>query len=383
MFLPVLLVRDYGVWGFVVFAVPNVLGAAVMGWVLTRSQSVVMTRWANHRWACVCFTWVTIAFQLYFLGSMALPVLGPVSTAWGPWPLVGLLFLLVLLGAAIAARPRIGSAIVLAVSTTLLLLFLCNSGGVALPVSTDSRRLLFLAPVCVFGFALCPYLDLTFHRARAELDERASRAAFSVGFCVFFLAMILGTLVYAAPAAGVLAHPKSVAGSLGALLIGGHIALQIAGTVALHKRELVLPRENEWNAGSGLQASFLPGGLLALLALVVADSLKGQEFFGIGSFELVYRCFMSFYGLVFPAYVWLCMIPTRDGHSGVLSPQGRRKLLILAIACLLAAPCYWMGFIERIEWWLAPGVGVVLLARFLVRGHSPSLGPLSDPQSPA
>src|SRR5690242_7362807 len=34
MFLPVLLVRDYGVWGFVVFAVPNVIGAGAMGWVL-------------------------------------------------------------------------------------------------------------------------------------------------------------------------------------------------------------------------------------------------------------------------------------------------------------------------------------------------------------
>ena len=38
MFLPVLLVRDYGIWGWIVFAVPNVLGAAAMGWVL-RSRS--------------------------------------------------------------------------------------------------------------------------------------------------------------------------------------------------------------------------------------------------------------------------------------------------------------------------------------------------------
>src|ERR1051325_4731620 len=39
MFLPVLLVRDYGVWASVVFAVPNVLGAAAMGWVLSRDDS--------------------------------------------------------------------------------------------------------------------------------------------------------------------------------------------------------------------------------------------------------------------------------------------------------------------------------------------------------
>ncbi|HVU64170.1 MAG TPA: hypothetical protein VHC70_09350, partial [Phycisphaerales bacterium] len=85
--------------------------------------------------------------------------------------------------------------------------------------------------------------------------------------------------------------------------------------------------------------------------------------------EIIYRCFMSFYGLVFPAYVWLCMIPTRDGHSGIAGPRGRLKLAVLAGACLLAAPCYWMGFIERVEWWLAPGLGVVLLARLAVRGR--------------
>ena len=38
MFLPVLLVRDYGIWGWIVFAVPNVIGAAAMGWML-RSRS--------------------------------------------------------------------------------------------------------------------------------------------------------------------------------------------------------------------------------------------------------------------------------------------------------------------------------------------------------
>ncbi|MBV8780683.1 MAG: hypothetical protein JO353_04735, partial [Phycisphaerae bacterium] len=35
MYLPVLLVRDYGFWGWVVFAIPNVVGAAAMGWTIT------------------------------------------------------------------------------------------------------------------------------------------------------------------------------------------------------------------------------------------------------------------------------------------------------------------------------------------------------------
>ena len=34
MFLPVLLLRDLGLGGFLVFAIPNILGAAAMGWLL-------------------------------------------------------------------------------------------------------------------------------------------------------------------------------------------------------------------------------------------------------------------------------------------------------------------------------------------------------------
>jgi hypothetical protein len=83
---------------------------------------------------------------------------------------------------------------------------------------------------------------------------------------------------------------------------------------------------------------------------------------GLSASEIAYRLFMAFYGLVFPAYVWLCMIPTRDGHSG----PSRGKVLIWAIAVAVAAPMFWMGFIERQTWWLAPGLGVVLLARLVL-----------------
>ena len=77
--------------------------------------------------------------------------------------------------------------------------------------------------------------------------------------------------------------------------------------------------------------------------------------------EVGHRGFMSFYGLVFPAYVWLCMIPLKN-EQGTQKPT-REKLVVLAVAVALAAPCYWMGFIERQTWWLAPGLAVVLLAR--------------------
>src|SRR5438105_14859391 len=65
MFLPVLLVRDYGVWGWIVFAIPNILGAAAMGWVIRspeQSRSIV----AVHQPAIVIFSTVTAAFQVFF-----------------------------------------------------------------------------------------------------------------------------------------------------------------------------------------------------------------------------------------------------------------------------------------------------------------------------
>src|SRR5690348_12492685 len=61
MFLPVLLVRDFGPRSFVIFAVPNVLGAAIMGAALQRpgaSESLVR----RHGLASWGFSFVTVAF---------------------------------------------------------------------------------------------------------------------------------------------------------------------------------------------------------------------------------------------------------------------------------------------------------------------------------
>src|SRR4051812_30605350 len=51
MFLPVLLIRDYGLWGWIVFAVPNVVGAGAMGWVL-RSRTTSRHMVVAHAVAC-------------------------------------------------------------------------------------------------------------------------------------------------------------------------------------------------------------------------------------------------------------------------------------------------------------------------------------------
>ena len=70
MFLPVLLTRDYGLAGWIVFALPNCFGAAAMAWFLARpgaSERIV----TEHRTATLAFSAVTLAFHAFFLAWLA------------------------------------------------------------------------------------------------------------------------------------------------------------------------------------------------------------------------------------------------------------------------------------------------------------------------
>ncbi len=76
------------------------------------------------------------------------------------------------------------------------------------------------------------------------------------------------------------------------------------------------------------------------------------------AWEVVYRGFMAFYGLVFPAYVWICMIPNAGwalGNRGRGGTAGSCGCSAAGGSCW-PRPCYWMGFIEHEEAWLVPGL---------------------------
>jgi hypothetical protein len=393
MFLPVLLVRDFGVWGFVVFAVPNVLGAAAMGFVLADPARAAAVREA-HKPAAVAFSLVTVAFQVYFLMWLSVALHDAYAPGATPQPGRSTAYLvLIFAGAfvpAIATRLLTGPHATRFVRITTALAWVASacifawlmSGGelrflpsswpptalssASIPASL-SRDLLLLAPVVAFGFVFCPYLDLTFLRAASSQTPRQNRVSFALGFGLMFLAMIVFTLGYAwalMPMAFGVSLPIGRPPVLDAVV--AHIWLQALFTVFVHVRELT---------SSALSRRALVTACIVLLAFTVVwlivgtGSLIGPLVAGLTGGEVVYRLFMSFYGLVFPAYVWICMIPTRDGHSGLGGAEGVRKLIALIVACVLAAPCYWMGFIERQELWLVPGLAVVLLARVI--GKSP------------
>lgn len=361
MYLPVLLIRDFGWWSFAAFAIPNCLGAAGFGWaVLTeaRSRSLMLM----HAPAIRAFALVTVAFQVCFLAWMITHT--GAGVAVGAGLLVG--GLAGAFAGARAAPTGMGSAMAPRagpVAGAYVLSLACvvayaasHPSSAATDWPTDVPGLAWLAPVCALGFALCPFLDPTFHQAcqgawRAG-GPGASRRAFSLGFLVLFPLMIGFTLLYApALLAGATRGQLGTSPpSLAPPIVAFHMALQAAVTAALH-----LPHARR--AASPAVPRTRDSNLIAALVLVALAVLAA--FASARTFEVTYRLFMSFYALVFPAYVWICMAPTFRAPEA----PGRRRLFAFACAVVVAAPFLGLGFLRGEHWALGPGVLVVLLAR--------------------
>lgn len=345
MFLPVLLVRDVGVAGFWAFAIPNVLGAAAMGFVL-RSADASREVVARNRIACMAFSAVTISFHVFFAGWM-IRTLSP----WLVGVAVGAFALVYLAGRRRAGVDAWAACLVLALSLAAFAYVGRPEAVWPAPVEESKYALVGLAPVCLFGFLFCPYLDLTFHRA----DQESARppVSFGVGFGVLFFAMILFTLAYAVVMIGVLDGGRMAIGDRLAWAIGGHMAVQAGFTVAVHLREF----NRAW--GQAPARSFGKGDVvLAIVAVVIPLSLQLVPVPG----EVVYRTYLGFYGLVFPAYVWLCMFPGLT----------RRSITVCGVAIALAGPFYALGFLANEFLWLLAGLAIVLAARLFVTVRRPA-----------
>lgn len=359
MYLPVLLVRDFSIWGWIIFALPNVIGAAAMGAVvLTGDRSQKML--AQHAPMATAFSIVTIAFHLFFVGWQMVRLFGERYTM----ALFILAAAMFLIG---GARRDLWLAVV-----ALFISLVCMAVVTTQPLEhgrwwfqdDPKPQLLALTPVCVFGFLLCPYLDLTFHRARQAMEPRAGIRAFQLGFGVFFLLMILFTLLYADFLAWNRPRP-GVNTRLVGWMVYLHLMVQIAFTVSVHVRAVL--------AGANrVRFSRIALVLAALVAIGLAAFaqrrwLYHQYLFQMDAGEVIYRCFMGFYGLVFPAYVWLCMIP-----KGKAAAPDRGLWLRFIAAVVLALPFFWMGFILQQYWWLLAGLAIVLVMRWTVRRVDPA-----------
>jgi len=351
MFLPVLLVHDYGVWAWLVFAVPNVVGAAAMAWTISAGRSRLMVE--AHRPAMIAFSTITVAFQLFFaVWAFSRP---PWQAAFYPWYLLGVV--LVAIAGMVRNASRLLSIMILFASIVCAIGMFCRGeasltatgvgGNLSLP---PSSALLWLTPVCFFGFLLCPYLDATFHRARQHLADRNAKRAFGIGFGVVFLSAIVLTLLYCRPVHVAMNSYQRVPLILRWVKV--YWMLQLGFTIGVHLIGDDAHNQEQRAWPSAIIAA--AGILIGAIALGI-----GQKFMIPG--ETVYRAFLGFYGLVFPAYVWLAVLPGR----GVLTPT-RRAMAVLAIAVAIALPMFYLAFIQQRLFWAVPGVAVVLLSRALI-----------------
>jgi hypothetical protein len=350
MFLPVLLVRDFSVWGWIVFLVPNVIGASAMGSIPRSGQALEDLR-TNHLPALKLFSLVTIAFHLFFNGWIIrrlLPDFGPSLT-------IALAILIYLIICRPNPRDLLLSIVVFAVSYLGMLLAGFSGALDTLPSRAPlatTPNLLSVAAVCCFGFLLCPYLDLTFHRVRQSAGPLLAPIAFVLGLFCFFSVILVFSLRYAPFLAPIINDPSALNHArTPAFILGLYFSLQSAFTVAVHARELigtVAPA----NRGRTIMLAAAVFVVPVILGIVSQEPLR---FFGLAGGEVFYRCFMGFYALYFPAYVYLCIIPRRT------------SFLTYAVAVILATPLFFAAFILNHMPLLFPALAIILLAKLLPR----------------
>jgi hypothetical protein len=348
MYLPVSLIREFGWPGFAAFAIPNVLGCVAFGYVLaTRAASEEMVR--RHQVAMRSFSLVAIAYQSFFAAFLATAFLGPAQRA--PWLGVLLAGIVVAAGLLVStlphrAWPYVGAGVYAISLATVFGLDLGSLGTIGPLGVRPAGELAWFVPVMVFGFGLCPYLDLTFHRA---LRASGSPHTFLV-FGVAFGPMVLLTCLY---------RDRLAAWALVPLV---HIGVQLVFTIAAHVRE-----HAEMGRGIALRyGGALATGLLGGAAILFAGAGPGAA--GGPPGEDTYLRFLVFFALIFPAYVLLFVGP---GRALALR---RRNLIAFAFAMVASLPLFELGFFGgRPGLLVVPLIGL-LAVRIVIAGVSTGNG---------
>ncbi len=324
MFLPALLLRDMGWAGFLIFAIPNVIGAAAMGWIIrSRIDSVRFIE--KHPVAVWWFSAVTLSFHLFWLfwvsNFIQTAFQLPDSFLYGVLGTFSVFTLLSGRVIRIGRAPQLALALlVLSLGVLIATFFVPDAAEANLALLDSAPRSiapLWMLPVMIFGFMLCPYLDITFHHARQQLDtQKNGRLGFTVGFVGFFALMILLTTRYAGVLAGALDGTRFVpiASSWLAAGILTHILCQWIFTVRVHlDRIRTIPER-----GSKPWMLLI---LMPLAGVIGFFALKLPFYAELSGGEVIYRSFMSAYGLVFPTYMLYRVVLAGRGKSSLSLPM--------------------------------------------------------------
>ncbi len=375
MFLPVLLVRDFGLWGWIAFAVPNVIGAASVGWIMkSPRKSAELT--LSHPKAVGLFTIVTLAFQSFTLAWLTVAIMGGTVGALVTAAAVSIAFV----GLKVRPGQLVFAALLVWLASMSVAVTLFFSQWLTIPaVAMDAPiQILGLTAVLALGFLTCPFLDVSLHAARQAAGDRA-KLVFGLGYGLFFLALILLTLGYAVRLPGLMLARFDGVNGIAAMLIAVHLAVQVAFTNAAHLsslRQLVI-------AADGAADSVRPMWLWLPMLLVIAAvgwaiavqvptvtatgedaifSLSNLQIFGYEPAEFAYRGFLSFYGLIFPAYILLVMLGGASMRAFFVT--GTLAAPFLALASFGGARGWSIA-------WSLPGVTIIIIGFFIARTHSP------------
>lgn len=325
--------------GFIAFAVPNVVGCTLFGFLVDRRRSRVMRR--DHAPAMRLFSAVTIAYQLLLAGWTGAAVSGLPAASGAMLGLVVVVAAILLQGLPERFWPALAIGAWLA-SLTALSSGLLGQGAAALPApELPASSLWGLLPALLLGFLLCPYLDLSFHRALRRASPRPTFLAFGATFAVLIVLVAL------------LADPDGPLGLAFTPAILAALWVQLGFTSAVHAREirLSLPRSP---AGRRLAATIVA-------AAVVAGTLLGLP---ILAGEANYLRMLGWYGLAFPAYMLIAVI-------GAGAAPNRRVLLLLAGVLAISLPLFEWGLTERQFHRMAVPIPLLLAAAAWARWRRP------------
>jgi len=305
MFLPFVMLERYGWAGFWIFFVPNVVGCAGFGLL----QSTERVRALRERLLPMCgwFSLVTIVYQAFFAGWMLPSISG---------------FAVVIAGLSCARlfreRAWLWMSVVVAIATVTAIA--AHLRGLTLPQeqangSLPTGDVIALAPAVALGFLACPFLDLTFHRARLRSGSRLSFAVFGAAFAFTLLGIALW-------------WSDALRGPVrdGALL--ALWSIQLAFTIGAHAREGVAPIVDGLARPALLTPLSAGWAALSGLALGWAVQLAPEGRGNIG--EWIYLALLGFYGLVFPFALLL---------------RGRVHPGVLIAFIVVASPFYAQAFI--------------------------------------
>ena len=336
MFLPIILLRDFGWSAFWVFAIPNVVGCTAFGYVLNAKRSKALIQ--SHARPIRLFALTTVVYQIFFIGyGTSIYLFSDGSLAEDFWPVLGVVLTLCAAAAAFALRGDLFWMIFGVCAAIAAIIFyaitLSFTGGYAEASGPENGfTIAWGAPLIIIGFLLNPYLDPTFHRAR---QKAPSRHAFLVFGIVFSFMLAFSSLTF---------DPKTL-GPIILPVIMGQWMIQLVYTIGANLKEIAhLPHARI-------------GASLMFLAAVLIGTVAGLP--GIAD-ERIYLSLLGIYAVPFPLYAITAIA------AGPMHPMPRFANILIIVLSLAIAPATWMGFVHLQTPWLLAAIVAMLVGGTII-----------------